>query len=145
MLQTEKVIDIKLIMSDMYNVQNLIFENISADFVLQSDRQCGTYLKPVEERVLDVDELDVFSHSGRQFYASNMDCILTIIGKTYYQWEVTVTQLNIDKYKDSCREQRAPCCNDYLKIFNSKSNILLNQMSYTQYPSLFITLLLYHS
>ncbi|KAK0053613.1 hypothetical protein Bpfe_017073 [Biomphalaria pfeifferi] len=103
----------------LFSIISCLFFIAKGDFVIQSDKQCGSYFKPVEERVLDLDEFDVFSHSGRQYYAPGMDCILTIIGKTYNQWEITVTQLNIDKYKDTCREQRAPCCNDFLKIFNS--------------------------
>ncbi|XP_005101995.2 uncharacterized protein LOC101861519 [Aplysia californica] len=89
---------------------------VEADIVLQSKHHCGSYERPLEERILDTDELQVFSHSGAQYYAPNVDCIITIIGKTYHQWEVQLINLHIDGHK--C-EHYSPCCNDFLKIFNS--------------------------
>ena len=51
------------------------------------------------------------------------DCMVTIIGKTYYQWEVKLLSINLDGH--DCLIY-SPCCNDYLKIFNSK-NFFKNQ------------------
>ncbi|CAG5128966.1 unnamed protein product [Candidula unifasciata] len=88
------------------------------DIILQNNAQCKAWVQHLE-RVQDMDELEVYSHSGREYYAPNMDCIVTILGKQYNQWEITLTKINIDKDKDNCKTSRPPCCNDFLKIFNS--------------------------
>lgn len=92
---------------------------LTGNIILQTDSQCKASVQHLE-RVEDLDEFDVYSHSGREYYAPNMNCIVTILGKPYYQWEITIFKINIDKDKDNCITSRPPCCNDYLKIFNSK-------------------------
>lgn len=95
------------------------------DIVLQDAKQCGSNIRPLTERILDVDELEVYSHSGRVDYVPNMECIVTIIGKIYNQWEVTLTKLDVDRDINNCITSRPPCCNDYLKIFNSELHKIL--------------------
>ncbi|RUS91805.1 hypothetical protein EGW08_000376 [Elysia chlorotica] len=92
---------------------------VKGDFTMQSNEHCGNYQHPKEERILDIDRLTVSSHEGSLYYGPNKDCIITIIGKTYHQWEINITKLDIDAYVDDCREESPPCCNDFLKIFNS--------------------------
>ncbi|KAL8585434.1 hypothetical protein ACOMHN_061915 [Nucella lapillus] len=64
------------------------------------------------------DEDTIVSHAG-EYYELSKDCIVTIIGKTYYQFELNLRNIDIDSrsyYADYCK---GLCCNDYLKMFNS--------------------------
>ncbi|GFN75501.1 hypothetical protein PoB_000200700 [Plakobranchus ocellatus] len=97
----------------------MLLHGLRGNFVMQHTSHCGNYQHPKEERILDKDELTIYSHDGNNYYGPNKDCILTLIGKTYHQWEVTLSKLDVDKDQDDCREESPPCCNDYLKMFNS--------------------------
>ncbi|XP_076450279.1 uncharacterized protein LOC143286551 [Babylonia areolata] len=95
----------------------LLAAPLSADIVLQG-QNCGSQQTPLVVRMTQKDEDTVVSHVG-EYYELSKDCIVTIIGKPYYQFQLELLSIDIDSrsyYADYCK---GLCCNDYLKMFNS--------------------------
>ena len=90
---------------------------VTADYVIQGEN-CGSQQVPLVVRMTQKDEETIYSHTG-DYYRPSLDCILTLVGKPYYQFTIELLHINIDSrsyYADFCK---GLCCSDYLKLFNS--------------------------
>ncbi|ESO87261.1 hypothetical protein LOTGIDRAFT_229368 [Lottia gigantea] len=79
---------------------------------------CGSYEKPQEVRITDVDKDFIYSQSN-SYYSPERNCIMTIIGKKNHQIELQLTTLDIDGHAYRSDHCGGLCCKDYLKLFNS--------------------------
>lgn len=90
---------------------------VSTDYVIQG-QNCGSQHAPLVVRMTQKDEETIYSHTG-DYYLPSLDCILTLVGKPYYQFTIELLHINIDSrsyYADFCN---GLCCSDYLKLFNA--------------------------
>nr|KAG5709717.1 hypothetical protein BaRGS_027742 [Batillaria attramentaria] len=65
-----------------------------------------------------IDEDYIVSHAGNEYYAPSYDCIVTLIGKQYYQFQIELRMIDIDKRRYSSEYCKGLCCHDYLKMYN---------------------------
>ena len=94
----------------------VISSYVSSEIILQSDH-CGSQSSPLEVRMTKRDEVIVLSHANNKYYESNRDCIVAIIGKPYYQFEIEIKMLDIDSRRYTSDDCNGLCCRDYLKNF----------------------------
>ncbi|XP_046353985.2 uncharacterized protein LOC124133589 [Haliotis rufescens] len=94
------------------------FVVVPGNINVQNQYECGSYQYPREVRVTDRDE-DIISSQAQEYYASDRNCLLTIIGKKNYQIELELRQIDLDGHAYATDHCGGLCCNDFLKIFNS--------------------------
>ncbi|KAK7113284.1 uncharacterized protein [Littorina saxatilis] len=89
---------------------------VSSDIIIQG-QNCGSQQAPLVIRMTQQDEETIRSHAD-DYYRSSLDCIVTLIGKPYYQFQIELKTIDIDSRRYAADYCKGFCCNDYLKLFN---------------------------
>lgn len=92
----------------------------TGNIIVQDDSNCGSLRYPTTKTLNDRDE-DIITSHERDFYLPGKDCVVSILGKTNYQFEITLEFLQVDKNAILDEVTKEPIkCHDYLKIYDSK-------------------------
>ena len=95
----------------------VLISPFAADIVIQG-QNCGSQQIPLVVRMTQTDEERIISHAGEDYYRIGLDCIVTLIGKPYYQFQLELLMINIDSRSYHADYCKGLCCSDYLKLYN---------------------------
>lgn len=79
---------------------------------------CNGIETPEEKWLQDRDVFQVFSQTVEQdFYESDRNCVVSLVGKVGYQWEIRVNKFDVE---GTTSPDGVPIqCNDFVKIYDS--------------------------
>lgn len=81
--------------------------------------ECSSIWNPEIKRVQDRDTFQVYSQSVEQdFYESDRNCVVTLIGKVGYQWEIRITKFDVEG--DTTAGDVPVKCQDFVKIYDAE-------------------------
>ncbi|KAK3598838.1 hypothetical protein CHS0354_007444 [Potamilus streckersoni] len=82
---------------------------------------CSSIWNPQERYLQDRDEYIVVSQTVEQtFYASEKNCVVSIIGKLNYQWEIRITTFDVDSTAQIDASGNPRYCGDFVKLYDSQ-------------------------
>ncbi|KAL4233492.1 hypothetical protein ACF0H5_008173 [Mactra antiquata] len=88
--------------------------------VLQNrDGLCNSIWNPLVKKLQDRDNFQVISHTVEQtFYEPDRNCVITLIGKIGYQFELIITKFDVLGTTDSTGKPVE--CHDFLKLYDAE-------------------------
>ncbi|XP_045196634.1 uncharacterized protein LOC123551631 [Mercenaria mercenaria] len=81
--------------------------------------ECSSIWNPEVKWLQDRDVFSIYSQTVEQdFYEADRNCVVTLVGKIGYQWEITVTKFDVEGTTTS---NGIPVkCNDFVKLYDSE-------------------------